>query len=413
MGQSFGRSYTCPFSHDPIMGCAQNIVKQMEYKGKGYIIYSNMPSFKLYDALGLQRGASVDQIKGAYKKLAIQNHPDKGGDVEKFKEISAAYNVLSDDGKRKDYDQHGDEGPQHQHHGQHHFNPHDIFAQMFANGGMGGGMPFDIFGRQANFARRQRSGVKCQDHSHDIHIPLREAYFGANKGVKIQLEKICFSCKDTCPVCQGLGNVTQMIRNGPFTQIIEQRCDACSGSGNVSKGSIKCGVCAGKCKYTEEKRVEVNIKPGVPEKGFRVSVDGAGEQPRNASDTAGDLHINIIVKDVDSDHKLTRYGSAGEHLLICNTLTLAESILGKTVAVPHFTGNIDVDTRSHGIIQPGKEYIVKGKGMPKPKSSSEKDDEQTYGDLILKFDIQYPINTVLTNEECEALSKAFTLAGIV
>lgn len=371
-----------------------------------------MPTFKLYEALGLQRGASGDQIKSAYKKLAIQNHPDKGGDVEKFKAISAAYNVLSNEEKKQEYDQIGDDGPQSQSQGHpHHFNPHDIFAHMF--GGGGGGFPFHG-GRFPQQQRRSthREGSKRRDHSHDVHIPLHEAYFGAHKGIKVQLEKVCFACKDTCPACQGLGNITQLLRNGPFTQIIQQACDVCSGTGNISRGSSKCSVCGGKCKYGEDKRVDIQIKPGVPSKGFRTTVDGAGEQAGTSSDTPGDLHINVVVNEVDNDGNVQRYGSSGEHLLLINksltTLTLSESILGKKIFVPHFTGKVAVDTRSFGIVQPGKEYVVKGKGMPvlKPASSAA---SVAYGDLIIKFEVTYPLERILTDAEHDTLTSAFEI----
>lgn len=372
-----------------------------------------MPTFTLYEALGLQRGASGEQIKSAYKKLAIQNHPDKGGDVEKFKAISAAYNVLSNDEKKQEYDQVGDDGPQHEnHHGGHHFNPHDIFAQMFGGGGGGfpfHGHPFAQQHHQHQQRHRQKQGSRRRDHSHDINIPLHEAYFGAHKGIKIQLEKVCFACKDTCPACQGLGNITQLLRNGPFTQIVQKGCDVCSGSGTISRGSSKCSVCGGKCKYSQDKRVDIQIKPGVPSTGFRTTVEGAGEQADTSADTPGDLHINVVVKDVDNDGNVQRYGASGEHLLLINkdltTLTLAESILGKKILVPHFTGKFAVDTRSFGIIQPGKEYAVKGKGMPLSKSSQ----TATHGDIILKFEVTYPADRVLTDAEHDTLTIAFDL----
>jgi len=361
-----------------------------------------MPTHKLYDVLGVARNSSPEQIKAAYKKLAIQNHPDKGGDSEKFKEISAAYNVLSDEGKRKEYDQIGDEGLAGGgggggHPFGHDMNPHDLFAHLFGGmgGGMGGGMPgmpgmhFNMGGFPGHGGggeARQKKGGKKVDFHHEMHIPLHEAYFGAHKGIRVQLAKTCFVCVSECPACQGLGRMTQIIRNGIFTQMIQGACEACSGTGSVQKGSDGCSICNGKCKYTEEKRVDVHIPRGVPSTGFVLTMTGLGEQATSSHETPGDLHVRIIVDDDAT------YQRRGNDLLLKNPsllgLTFVESIIGKVFDVQHFTGKISVNTRMFGIIDPGKEYTISGKGMPYEGDTSR------YGDLAMKFAINYPSNNM-------------------
>jgi DnaJ family protein A protein 2 len=359
-----------------------------------------MPSFKLYERLGLQRGASAEQIKSAYRKLAIQNHPDKGGKEEDFKEISAAYNVLADDDKRNEYNQVGDEGisgghnPSHDHH--HHFNPHDIFAQMFSGMGMGMGM----------HNRNRPSNKKRHTHVHELHIPLHEAYFGSQRGLKVQLEKQCFSCISTCPACQGLGQITQMMRNGPFTQIAQVNCDVCSGSGSISKGSNSCSICKGKCTYTEDKKVDIPIKKGVPTRGYEVTVNEAGEQAKRQHEVSGDLIIKVVVDTHDKHKRFQRYGSDGTHLLLIDPdlvhITFVDSIFGKDMEINHFSGRINLNTlSSFGIIEPGKSYIVPGKGMPI---------KDTHGDLVIKFNVAYPSKETvasLKNEDMDALKTLF------
>ena len=355
-----------------------------------------MPSFKLYEALGLQRDASGEQIKSAYKKLAIVNHPDKGGDVEKFKEISAAYNILSDEGKKQEYDQFGDEGSQGQM--QHDINPHDLFAHLF--GGMGGigGMHFNM-----NMNMGGHNNRRANNHVHEMHIQLHEAYFGAHKGVRIQMDKPCFSCQNECPSCQGLGRITQLIRNGIFTQMIQQGCDACNGSGRVTRSSKDCKKCKGTGSYKEENKIDVKIKKGVPSDGFQVVADGLGEQARTSKETSGDLIIKVVVDD-DSVFK-----RQGDHLSFISkphtTLTLAESMIGKQIDIPHFCGKITVNTRMFGIVEPGKTYRIPGKGMPL------ENDNNIYGDLLLNFTVVYP-SSPLSDESIVSLSAVFQKVGI-
>lgn len=342
-------------------------------------------SFKFYDILGVSKDASPEDIKKAYRKAAIQNHPDKGGDPEKFKEISNAYQVLSDDEKRRRYDQLGDEG----------FNatgseqgaggfggmsPQDLFEQFFRSAG-GGGFPFHFdFG---GFDGGQ-GPVRKKDHTHTISISMADAYHGTQKTMRVGLRKGCTSCKSMCYTCQGRGNITDMRRMGFVTQMLTRACDACSGTGSIAKG---CGACNNQGHTIEEKKVDIKIPAGV-QTGHRFVMQGMGEQAENPNETSGNLILEIFVQ---PDPNFQRQG---QDLIYTVKLTLAESIVGKMITIPHFVGDIAINLEEYGIIQPQKSYILPGKGM-------------AGGNLVLVFSIDYYSKKILTHEERQLLRKAF------
>jgi len=226
-------------------------------------------SYKLYEVLGIGKDASKEDIKRAYKTQAIKHHPDKNGDPEKFKEISNAYQILSDDEKRAQYDRFGDAGLDQMNGGSGGFetvDPRHIFEQFFG-GGMGGGhagFHFDIFQDMFGGGGPQRnSRIKRNDHMHTIRINLAEAYHGAQKNIRISLQKTCFKCKDTCNACQGKGMITDMRRMGFITQMMQRPCDVCRGAGMIIKGKEGCNECGGKGNYQTEEKVDIQIPRGV------------------------------------------------------------------------------------------------------------------------------------------------------
>ena len=308
--------------------------------------------YKLYDVLGVQQGCSAEELKKAYRRLAVQHHPDKGGDQDKFKEISHAYQILSDEEQRRRYDQLGDE----------HFenqggmppggmDPMNIFEHLFGGGGFGGpfGGGFGPFGGPPQPMQRT-----CRNLQHVITIPLRDAYFGCEKHIKITLHKKCFKCLDTCGACQGKGQITEMQRMGPFTNIATRPCHSCRGSGQHVKLKKECGDCSGSGEIKEEKRMDIKIPAGV-ETGWQKVFPGYGEQAQMPGDVPGNLIFEVMVQ---VDPLFERRGS--REYIYKHKLTLWESICGKTFDIPMFDGVITVNTRDWGIVQPGKEYPVKG-----------------------------------------------------
>jgi DnaJ-class molecular chaperone len=345
-----------------------------------------MSSYKLYDALEIQRDASSDEIKKAYRKLAVKHHPDKGGDPEKFKEISSAYEVLSDENKRNQYDQLGDAGfnDQGQGHGQH-FNPHDIFQQMFGGGGghpFGGDMPFHF--SMHDFHQQQQQSVRRNDHCHEIHISLADVYTGINKSIKIILQKTCLSCKATCHACQGKGMITELRRVAIFTQMTTVPCSNCSGTGQMSKVKSSCQECKGKGSYSEEKKQDIQILKGVTH-GFQYRFAGLGEQIKANGEIPGDLVLTVLV---DEDKNFSRNNN---DLFYKTTITLVESIVGTILNIPHFGGNCVVDTSTYGVVQPGKQYILEGKGIT------------AKGNMIIIFNISYPREKLNTQQKASLI----------
>ena len=348
---------------------------------------------KLYDVLGVARNASKDDIKRAYKKLAMQNHPDKGGDPEKFKEISGAYAVLSDDQKRQEYDHIGDEGlaggggmP---------FqggmdNANHIFEEFFGRHGF----PFgNIFHQQRPMGKR-----KCGDHVHTLRISLADAYSGLQKSMRINLQCMCTSCMETCHACQGRGQITEMQRMGFFTQMLTRECDTCSGSGTVLRGKKDCSTCQGSGVFRDEKKIELSLHKGV-HTGHFIRCDGLGEQPRNENELPGDLVFQVQVME-DANFK-----RSGNDLIYHANITFLQSVVGHTITVPHFGGDFDVDTMSFGIVQSDKPYSVEGKGMPYQNGTA-------YGKLVLVFNIEYPPKKVFSVEEKALLLECFERVGL-
>lgn len=323
---------------------------------------------KFYDILGIPKNASKDDIKKAYKKMAVQHHPDKGGDPEQFKEISNAYQILSDDDKKNRYDQLGDEGfeniPDGMSGG---IDPRSVFEQFFGGHPFFGGDPF-MRAHHENVRRRARNV------QHVIQISNQEAYFGLNKTLRISIQKKCFKCSINCHNCQGKGTVNTIQRMGPFTTMVTQPCHICNGTGKINKNNPDCPDCKGKGDYIEERIIELKIPMGV-EMGHPIVFQGMGEQAQTENDIPGDLIFEIFVQ---PDSNFERNGL---DLIYKTTLSFQESILGKNINIPHYSGVLSVNSSQFGIIQPNKDYIIHDKGM--------KTNQRT-GHLIIRFSIQYP-----------------------
>ena len=284
----------------------------------------------MYDVLGLDRNATPDDVKKAYRKLAREHHPDKGGDPEKFKKVQEAYEVLSDPQKRQNFDQFGSpDGPQ----GMGNPFPPEFFNQMFG-GGFGFGGP--------------RGPVKRANFDHELRISLEEAYRGTTRNLRVTLEKTCFSCRQKCPPCQGRGQVQHHM--GPM--IFNQPCGACHGEGGVSRG---CGSCSGGRKR-EPLNLELKIPPGVTD-GTVMTGHGLGEQPRNPGENPGDIQFHIKIE----DHP--EFMRQNLDLVWSTKISFEDSVNGKKIKIPHFDGPIEIDTADWGVIDPREDYIIPFKGF--------------------------------------------------
>lgn len=341
-----------------------------------------MPPRDFYETLGLERGASQQEIKSAYRKLAVRYHPDRNpGDQEaeaRFKEAAEAYAVLSDPEKRARYDRFGHRG--------------------MAGGGFGGFDP-DIFGDFADIlgdffgfgARRsRRSGQAGADLRYELGITLEEAAFGVEKSLKIPRLETCEACSgngsaegttpDACRSCGGSGQV--QFSQGFFT--MARPCPQCRGEGQVI--TDPCGECNGGGRVERERQIEVTIPAGV-DTGSRLRLRGEGEHGRRGGRT-GDLYIDLIVE----EHE--QFRRHGPHTIAEVTLTYAQAVLGTTVEVPTLHGPVTLDVppgTSHGT-----EFRLPGKGITRLN-------DRGHGDHLVLSAIDVPDPRRLDDEHLELL----------
>ena len=329
-----------------------------------------------YKILGVSNDASDNEIKKAFHKLALVNHPDKGGDKEKFQKINVAYETLSDPDKRREYDNpnpFGNIGPGGGGGFPHFFNP---FDQMF-----GGGMHGHMQGGMHENLNLQPK--KCNDSLFTVNLKLKDVHNDVNKTYKISIKKTCLKCLNKCDKCNGSGKQTVHRQLGPMTQIMTTTCNSCNGKGDINKSDSNC-ECGGK-DITEDKKIEVKI-PKCSPNGHIIVFDGLGEQPTNKRDKPGNLVFKILIQDSD-EHFVRR----DNNLVYTTTIDLKSSIIGKDIEIPHYDKPIYLNINTLGIINPQNDYILYNMGLG------------SKGNLILRFKIEYPEITLLEDQ-----IKAFT-----
>lgn len=314
----------------------------------------------MYDVLGLDRNASEADIKKAHRKLVREHHPDKGGDAEKFKKVQEAYEVLSDPQKRANFDQFGSaEGnPMGFPPGAGGFPP-DLFAQMF------GGFPG---------AHNRGGPVRRPDHNHEIRISMEESYRGASKNLKLTLTKPCMNCRKKCQQCGGRGTVHMQM--GPMA--FQQPCPSCGGQGHARVG---CAECSQKGHKLENLNLELKIVPG-SETGDVITCHGLGEQAQGPKEEPGDLKFHIKVQ----DHP--EFMRQGIDMVWTTRIAFADSVLGKEIRIPHFDGDIMVNTSEWGVLDPREDYVIANKGFQVGHNK---------GRLRVSFNIIYPPANVRFN----------------
>ena len=309
-----------------------------------------------YETLGVERCASVDEIKKAYRKLAMKHHPDKpGGDPEKFKAINQAHETLSDPDKRARYDQFGTDDPQQQ------MPQGPDISQMFQNMFAGGGMPFG----QGGGGGPGRRG----DHKHVIELSLDEVFTGVTKTIKVTVTKPCFGCMRKCSVCNGAGMLSEVQNMGFISQMFQRPCHQCQGGGQLPQG---CPQCQHQRQTTNTVSINLNIGAGV-EDGVSQVIEGLGEQARSPNERPGNLIVIFRIK------KHPKFERNGHDLRYKLTISFEESVNGYEFVVPHFTGALTLRTQDlDNVIDPRKDYRLEGKGLTKEAN------------LYINFDVQYP-----------------------
>ena len=315
-----------------------------------------------YNVLGVERNASQDDVKRAYRKLALKYHPDKNQGnkqaEEKFKVAAEAYEVISDPDKRRRYDQYGHEGLRGgESRGFGNFEDiFDAFGDIFGGGGGGGGGSIfeDFFGGGRKQAAQRGASLRC-----DIAIDFKDVASGIEKTIEISKRDFCEECRGTgarkgtspvsCPYCKGKGEIHQ--RQGFFT--IRTTCPKCQGNGKIIE--TPCNKCSGHGVYPRKSDIKVQVPAGI-EDGSRLRVSGQGESGANGA-PPGDLYCDIHIK----PHPIFR---RQDYDIICEfPITFTQAALGCELEVPTILGKlrkvgVPAGTQSDDIIS------IKGEGFP-------------------------------------------------
>ncbi|CAM6051597.1 unnamed protein product [Sphagnum compactum] len=351
-------------------------------------------STRYYEVLGVSVTATQEELKKAYRKAAIKNHPDKGGDPDKFKEISQAYEVLSDPEKREVYDQFGEDALKEGMGGATH-NPFDIFESLF---GGGGGSAFG--GGSGRGGRRQRRG---EDVVHPLKVSLEDLYNGTSKKLSLSRNILCPRCKgkgsktgasSRCAGCQGSGMKVSIRQLGPgMIQQMQHVCPDCKGSGEVIDEKDKCPQCKGQKVVQDKKMLEVHVEKGM-QHGQKITFQGEADE---APDTqTGDIVFVLQQK----EH--SKFQRKGDDLFVEHTLSLTEALCGFQFPLTHLDGRqLLVKTTPGEIIKPGQYKAINDEGMPHYQRPFMK------GKLYIHFSVDFPESGSLHTEQLEAVEHIF------
>jgi len=349
-----------------------------------------------YEILGVQRTVTEVELKSAFRKAAMQHHPDRNpGDKEaerKFKEISHAYDILKDPEKRAAYDRYGaaafegGAGPGGPFQGGQGFDFGSVFGDIFE----------EMFGAGGQRGRGGRADMRGQDLRFNLEITLEQAYAGTEATVRVPSSVSCEVCNGSgaeagskpqqCPTCQGRGRIR--AQQGFFT--VERACHTCHGVGQVI--DKPCKHCGGQGRVRREKTLKVNIPAGV-EDGTRIRLSGEGEAGARGG-PAGDLYVFLSIR----RHQLFEREGADVHCRV--PISMVQATLGGNIEVPTLDGKmarINIPAGAQG----GHQFRMRGKGMPIMRSSQR-------GDMYIEINVETPTN--LTSKQKELL-KEFEKAG--
>jgi len=330
-----------------------------------------------YDILGVEKKATKEDIKKAFRKLAQKHHPDKGGDEAKFKEITEAYATLADERKRREYDSYG---------------------QTFAGGGPTGGFDFngfqgaggvefdlgdlfgefgDIFGGAARGGRRVRRG---RDISIDVEVSFKESILGGKRSVLITKVGKCDTCDgtgaktgvgmETCKSCNGAGKIHE-TRNSPLGAFTSVRaCPSCDGVGQVPKE--KCKTCSGHGLLRKEEEIKIEIPKGI-DAGEMIRMPGRGEAAKGG--IPGDLYVKVHV------HPHPVFRKDGMNLVMHLPIKLTDALLGSTVSVTTIEDKV-LEVKVPAMAKAEETLRLRGKGVTYPEGGA--------GDLLIRVSVALP-----------------------
>ncbi|KAJ7191078.1 hypothetical protein GGX14DRAFT_481983 [Mycena pura] len=328
---------------------------------------------KYYDLLEVSPTASDSDLKKAYRKKALRLHPDKGGDPELFKEVTHAYEVLSDPDKRSIYDARGEAGLSEQG-GMGGMDPQDLFSQLFGGGGgfFGGG------------GSRNAGPRKTKDLVHRVHVTLEDLYKGKTTKLALTRNRICSKCKGkggkdgavrTCTTCSGRGIKVTLRQMGPMIQQIQSHCDECAGTGEVINAKDRCSQCKGKKVLPEKKVLEVHIDKGM-KSGQTVQFRGESDE----SPTAEPGDVMIVIEEKPHD----RFKRQENDLIIEVEVDLLKALAGGDFAIKHLDDRALIVKLEPGeVVKHGDLKVIHGQGMPSQRHHEP-------GDMYVKLSVRFP-----------------------
>eukprot|EP00262_Sarcandra_glabra_P021368 TRINITY_DN8_c0_g1_i1.p1 TRINITY_DN8_c0_g1~~TRINITY_DN8_c0_g1_i1.p1 ORF type:complete len:420 (-),score=100.06 TRINITY_DN8_c0_g1_i1:431-1690(-) len=343
---------------------------------------------RYYEILGVSKSASQEDLKKAYRKAAIKNHPDKGGDPEKFKELAQAYEVLSDPEKREIYDQYGEDalkegmgggGGGH--------DPFDIFQSFF------GGNPFGGAGSSRG-ARRQRRG---EDVIHPLKVSLEDLYSGTSKKLSLSRNVLCSKCKGKgsksgasmkCASCQGSGMKVSIRQLGPsMIQQMQHPCNECKGTGETINDKDRCPQCKGEKVVQEKKVLEVHVEKGM-QNGQKITFPGEADE---APDTiTGDIVFVLQQK----EHP--KFKRKGDDLFVEHTLSLTEALCGFQFVLTHLDNRqLLIKSNPGEVVKPDQFKAINDEGMAMYQRPFMR------GKLYIHFTVEFPES--LNTEQCKTV----------
>jgi molecular chaperone DnaJ len=344
-----------------------------------------------YEVLGVDKNTSKQEIKKAYRKLARQYHPDvnkEEGAAEKFKEVTEAYEVLSDDQKKAHYDQFG------------HADPNQGFGGGAGADFGGFGDIFDMFFGGGGRRRDPNAPRQGADLQYTMTLEFKEAAFGKEMDIEIPKEEECDTCHgsgakpgtspETCSHCNGTGQLS-IEQNTPFGRIVNRRvCHHCQGTGQMVKE--KCSTCGGKGKVNRRKKIHIKIPAGVDD-GQQLRVAGQGEPGANGG-PPGDLYVVFSIK----LHEF--FERDGDDIYCEMPITFAQAALGDEVEVPTLHGKVKLKIPTG--TQTGTNFRLKGKGVPNVRGYGQ-------GDQHIKIRVVTP--TKLSAKQKQLIRELAEISG--
>ncbi|CCU76162.1 mitochondrial protein import protein MAS5 [Blumeria hordei DH14] len=363
---------------------------------------------KLYDILGISPTCTEAELKKAYKIGALKHHPDKNASnpaaAEKFKEISHAYEVLSDPQKRHIYDQYGEEGLEGGGGAAGGMNAEDLFSQFFSGGSaFGGGGLGGMFGG----GPQQRGPPKARTIHHVHKVSLEDIYRGKISKLALQKSVICHKCDGRggkegavkkCAGCDGHGMKTMMRQMGPMIQRFQTHCPDCNGEGEVIREKDKCKTCNGKKTNMERKVLHVHVDRGV-RSGHRIEFKGEGDQTPGAQ--PGDVIFEIEQK----PHP--RFQRKDDDLIYHAEIDLVTALAGGSIFIEHLDERwLSVEILPGEVISPGSVKMIRGQGMPSHR-------HHDYGNMFVQFDVKFPQSNFAVNSEAYTALKSIIPPTVV